>query len=119
MSEHVNLILRSERFYRSLSLIDAAIDAIHTMLDLGHDVRICISPLIEFPYCVPEKYAWVYEHLGKVFTNRMILTKDKTLVRGEVLIEDKPNIIGGVSPVWKHIFYDALYNRNINDSVCV
>ena len=49
----------------------------------------------------------------------MILTKDKTLVRGEVLIEDKPNIIGGVSPVWKHIFYDALYNRNINDSVCV
>lgn len=80
MSEHLNSILRSERFYCSLSLIDGAIDAMDTMLDLGHDVRICISPLVEFSYCTPEKYAWVYEHLGKVFTNRMVLTKEKILV---------------------------------------
>ena len=36
------------------------------------------------------------EHLGSEFTKRVILTRDKTLVRGDVLIDDKPTI-GGIS----------------------
>lgn len=34
------------------------------------------------------------EHLGSEFTMRVILTRDKTLVRGDVLVEDKPEIRG-------------------------
>ena len=54
------------------------------------------------------------EHLGFDWTARVMLTKDKTLVRGDILIDDKPEISGSLSPVWQHWLYDAPYNRHIN-----
>ncbi|WP_455003872.1 5' nucleotidase, NT5C type, partial [Cardiobacterium hominis] len=63
---------------------------------------------------VGEKIAWVEEHLGFDWTARVMLTKDKTLVRGDILIDDKPEISGSLSPVWQHWLYDAPYNRHIN-----
>lgn len=62
-----------------------------------------------------EKYLWVEKHLGREATNRLILTKDKTLVRGDILIDDKPHIAGAMRPQWKHIVYDAPYNRERKD----
>ena len=41
------------------------------------------------------------KHLGRDATNRLILTKDKTLVHGSLLIDDKPRILGAVKPRWK------------------
>jgi hypothetical protein len=42
------------------------------------------------------------EHLGSEFTKRVILTRDKTLVRGDVLIDKKPTIGGISTPQWRH-----------------
>lgn len=67
-------------------------DGVRAMLKVGHDVQICISPLTPWHCCVAEKYAWVEQYLGAEFTQRMILTKDKTLIRGDVLVDDKPII---------------------------
>jgi hypothetical protein len=39
--------------------------------------------------------------------NRVILTHDKTLVRGDVLIDDKPGITGNMIPAWKHLVFDS------------
>jgi 5'-nucleotidase len=77
----------------------------------GGDVYICTSPLSQYRNCVLEKYEWVEEHLGSDFTKRIILTWDKTLVRGDVLVDDKPDIQGLVMPQWRHILYDQPYNR--------
>ena len=38
---------------------------------------------------------------------------DKTLVRGDVLIDDKPHVTGSNAPTWQHLLYDAPYNRDI------
>ncbi|WP_421446371.1 5' nucleotidase, NT5C type, partial [Agrobacterium tumefaciens] len=46
----------------------------------------------------------------------MILTRDKTLVRGDLIIDDKPRIQGAVTPSWRHIVYDAPYNRQVTDA---
>lgn len=85
------------------------------LLALGMDVRICTSPLSQFENCVAEKYLWVEKHLGREATNRLILTKDKTLVHGNLLIDDKPLIQGAVKPRWKHVLFDAPYNRGVAD----
>jgi 5'-nucleotidase len=53
----------------------------------------------------------VEEHLGSDFTKRIILTRDKSLVRGDVLVDDKPEIRGLATPNWQHILYDQPYNR--------
>lgn len=79
------------------------------------DVRICTSPLRQFENCVAEKFLWVERHLGRAATERMVLTRDKTLVRGDLLIDDRPSINGAVPPSWRHIVYDAPYNRHVAD----
>lgn len=40
------------------------------------------------------QYAWVEKHLGHDFLEQVILTRDKTLVTGDILIDDKPDILG-------------------------
>jgi 5'-nucleotidase len=50
-------------------------------------------------------------HLGTEFTTRVILTRDKTLVRGDGLIDDKPTIGGIATPQWRHVLFNQPYNR--------
>ena len=40
------------------------------------------------------QFEWVEEHLGRDWTLRLILTRDKTVVNGHILIDDKPKITG-------------------------
>ena len=40
------------------------------------------------------QYEWVENHLGKDWIDRLILTRDKTMINGDVLIDDKINITG-------------------------
>jgi 5'-nucleotidase len=80
------------------------------MLDAGHDVRICTAPLSRFTNCVGEKFQWVVNHLGPSWVERIVLTKDKSLVRGDVLIDDKPEVTGSLVPSWQHLVFEAPYN---------
>jgi 5'-nucleotidase len=113
LREQVEAIYHGVDFYKNLQPVDGAIHAINDLMELGHDVRICTSPLSFYKYCVPEKYEWVERHLGYAFIQRMIVTKDKTLVNGDFLIDDKPEVTGVWSPTWTHIIYDQPYNRQV------
>jgi 5'-nucleotidase len=112
---HAVEIITAKGFYRDLPLIDGAALALNQLIKLGHDVRICTSPLTTYQNCVQEKYEWVDKHLGTEFVNRMIVTKDKTVVHGDILIDDKPLVTGSRNPVWRHILYDQPYNRHIDN----
>ncbi len=78
LRETVDEIYTSPGFFRELRPIAGALDA----------VRICTSPLNQYRNCVPEKYEWVERHLGAEFVGRMIVTKDKTLMHGDVLVDE-------------------------------
>ena len=110
----VEEIYTSPGFFRSLPPIPGAVDAVRELVNLGHDVRICTSPLNQYRHCVPEKYEWVEHHLGPEFVARMIVTKDKTLVHGDVLVDDKPEVTGTRKPDWSHVIYDQPYNRYVD-----
>lgn len=105
------IVLR-KGFYRSLPPIVGGKEALEHLLSLGHDVRICTAPKRNYRNCVHEKFEWIDEHLGQVWVERTIITRDKTLVRGDILIDDKPNITGVCKPTWEHVFYDQPYNRH-------
>jgi hypothetical protein len=62
-------------------------------------------------WCASEKYEWVVRHFGQGAAGRVIMTSDKTAVRGDVLIDDKPRITGAHTPTWKHVLFDAPYNQ--------
>jgi 5'-nucleotidase len=114
--EHFNFgmeIMAEPGFFLDMKPIDGAIEAVKAMASSGHELFICTSPLDDYRFCVPEKSAWVEKYLGPEFVKKMIFTKDKTMVSGDILIDDRPDITGVMSPVWQHIIFDAPYNRNV------
>ncbi len=109
----VEAIYTAPGFFRGLPPLPGAVAAMAALLEAGHDVRICTSPLAGHHHCVTEKFEWVERHLGAGYVHRLILTRDKTLVHGDVLIDDNPAIRGARKPDWWHILYDQPYNRHL------
>ncbi len=79
-------------FILGLPPIEGGLQAVKDMLSSGIDVRICTSPFAHYSgheHSFFEKYEWIEKNLGSDWVERVILTRDKTLVRGEFLIDDK------------------------------
>jgi len=113
--EAIEDIRRSKNFYLSFQPVPGSTQAIKEMLELGHEVFICTSPLSHYEHCVVEKFQWVEKHLGEEFTRKIILAKDKTVVRGDILIDDRPEVTGAVIPEWEHILYNSTYNKGVTN----
>lgn len=108
-------ILLEPGFFRDMQSVPGAKEALEEMRDKGLDVFICTSPLSAYQNCVLEKYEWVEKVLGPAWVKQIVLTKDKTLIKANFLIDDKPSITGAVDPPeWEHILYDRPYNRGVN-----
>ncbi|MCC6500456.1 MAG: 5'-3'-deoxyribonucleotidase [Anaerolineales bacterium] len=108
-------ILLEPGFFREMIPVPGAIAALLEMQRMEMDVFICSSPLSAYKNSTLEKYEWVEINLGYEWTKRVVLTKDKTIVTGDILIDDKPVITGVVNtPLWEHIVYDRPYNRAVN-----
>ncbi len=113
--EFVQEIYHAPGFYYGLPAIEGSLEALAYMLEQGHNVRICTSPMLpKYENCVLEKYHWLADHLGSAWVERMIMTKDKTMVRGDILIDDMPEVKGSLTPLWEHIVYTQNYNKDID-----
>jgi 5'-nucleotidase len=115
LQDKVQAICHTEGFIRSLPPAPGGIEAVNAMIAEGHNVRFCTSHLSEYDHCVLEKYQWIEAYFGAPEVDRIILTRDKTLIRGDLLIDDKPVINGAVTPTWEHILYDRPHNRDMTD----
>jgi len=111
----VEEIYLSKGFYLNLPPVTGSLKALDDMTEKGNEVFICTSPLLENPFCISEKYDWITKHLGDGWTKRVITSKDKTLIHGRYLIDDKPYIKGIRKPNWEHVLYSQPYNRNVSN----
>jgi 5'-nucleotidase len=107
-------IYLSKGFFLGLPPIEGSLEALSELLSRGNEIYICTSPFLNNPFCIQEKYAWVTEHLGASWTKRMIVSKDKTIISGDFLIDDKPYIRGVQQPQWEQILYSQPYNAFVN-----
>merc|ERR1719482_2432098 len=87
--------------------------ALHALAAKGYRIFLCTSPVTTSAHCAGEKFEWVRDHLGPEWVPRIICTSDKTAVRGDVLIDDKPSIRGAHHPVWQQLMMDAPYNLKL------
>lgn len=99
-------VMCKEGFTTNLKPFPNAIEMIKE-LSKQHDVYICSAIHKEFIISCNEKVLWVKKYLGEEWVHRIILTFDKTLVQGDILIDDKPVIKGAIEPTWKHICYGS------------
>lgn len=75
-------------FFRGLAPIPGALDSMRRIAAHGYDVWILSRPSYQNPLCYTEKRLWVEDHLGLEWCEKLILCPDKSLLRGEWLIDD-------------------------------
>jgi 5'-nucleotidase len=111
----ITAISEEPGFFASLPLIDNALTGWQRIVDLGYSPQICSSPLSRNPTCTTEKLEWLEKHFvphfGKLVVESAIIVKDKYLVDGVALIDDRPDIENSMSATWQHIIFDRTYNR--------
>lgn len=100
-------------FYRRLKPIPGAIEALNKMVEAGHDVTICTTPDPRNPTCASDKLAWVEHWLGEEWMYRIVLASDKTMCRGDILIDDRPEIKGLYVPTFEHVIFTAAHNTHV------
>ncbi len=100
-------------FFESLEPIEGGLEALKEMLELGFNVRICTAPYITNPTGFQAKADWVEKHLGIDWVARTIMTNDKSLAKGDFLIDDKPFSMmkNSLTPEWKHLVFEQKYNE--------
>jgi len=106
-------LYHSAGFFRSLPPMAGGVEAVRALAAAGYRVFLCTAPVTTSEHCAGEKFEWVREHLGPEWVPRIILTSDKTFVRGDVLIDDKPKITGAHHPTWQQLLFSAPYNTKL------
>jgi 5'-nucleotidase len=115
----VMAIAREKGFYLSLSVTPGAKEALEDIekncLEFINPF-ICTSPEVEFEdlMCHSEKVQWTRDNLSDFWVKQTIITKDKTVVRGDILIDDKPFIKGSMEPLWVQMPFDRPYTDTSN-----
>lgn len=122
VSAAINVVMDEPDFYLNIPVMPGAIEAMKTLTDAGFDVAVCTAPWPTNPTCASQKYAWLLNHgtalfgeeFGRQLVQNAVLTRDKTRVIGDVLIDDKPSITGAnATPLWRHIYMTYPYNRDL------
>ena len=76
-------------FFRNLEPMKDAIESANFLFQQDiFDVYILTAPSVHNPMCYTEKRVWVEEHLGMDFVQRLIISPNKGLNRGDYLIDD-------------------------------
>lgn len=106
-------------FWESLPLMEGAKEGVNYLETMGHQIVWVTSP---WPSCESWDSArakWLEKHfdiIGK--KHHLIIAADKSDVKGDVFIDDKPSHVREWSkkhPEKKAFIYDAPHNQNIAD----
>ncbi len=119
LEKDLDSIYKAPGFFQNLDVIKGGKEALEKMQTRGHKVLICTSPISKYENCVLEKYNWISKNLGYEWTKKIIMTKDKTLVFGDILIDDKPEQTGLRKPAWKHVLFEAPYNKHVKTKLTI
>lgn len=74
-------------FFLDLQPLDYAIEGVKE-LQTKYDVWILTRPSIKNTHCYTEKAEWIKKYFGEDMLNKLILCPDKSLVKGDYLIDD-------------------------------
>lgn len=104
-------IFHMEGFFLNLEAIPNALGAVEYLME-KHLVYFASRATLEAPFAVYEKALWLRKHLGKKAMDRSIFMIDKTVLSGDMLIDDAPEISGELQG--RHAFEHVIYTQNYN-----
>jgi 5'-nucleotidase len=97
-------------WFRNLPLVDGARDGLNDLVDCGHEVWLCTKPLEANLWCRDGKAEAVRTHLGPEWERRLIITPDKSMVEGHLLLDDAPKREWFGRARWAPVIYPTTWN---------
>lgn len=94
------------KFFEDLEIIEGAKDA-YFALKRKYNVFFLTRPSIYNPMSYTEKRLWIEKHFGLSECDKLIMCCDKTLVRGDYLIDDLAEQSGQFKPEWEQIVFGS------------
>lgn len=77
-------------FFAALEPIDDAIESVQQLIaDPRFEIYILTAPSYMNPMCYTEKRVWIEEYFGIEFTKNLIISYNKALLKGDILIDDR------------------------------
>jgi 5'-nucleotidase len=74
-------------FFENLERIEGAIESVNKLRE-SFDVYVLTAPSNRNPHCYTEKRLWIEKYFGYEFTEKLIICSNKSLLRGNYLIDD-------------------------------
>jgi 5'(3')-deoxyribonucleotidase len=76
-------------FYANLAPITGAIESVQKLINSEKfDPYILTAPSTRNPFSYTEKRVWIEKYLGVEFTEKLIISPNKGLLKGDILIDD-------------------------------
>lgn len=87
--EWLRFLIDEPGWFEDLEVTEGASDGVNQLVEAGVDIWVCTKPLESNPTCRDGKAAWLRKHFPDL-EHKLILAPDKSLVRGDVLLDDAP-----------------------------
>lgn len=97
------------RWFHDLPVVAGAKEGLAQLAE-RYEVWICTKPLEANKACRDGKAEWVRRHLGEEWERRLIITPDKSLVNGVILLDDAPNPEWFDRAAWKPVVFRTPWN---------
>lgn len=76
-------------FFANLQPLTGAVSAVKALIASPlYDPHILTAPSVKNPLCYTEKRIWIETHFGIEFTEKLIISPNKALIKGDILIDD-------------------------------
>lgn len=102
-------VLTSPEMWRGIEPIPGAAETLGRFRDEGHQLYMVTATDYRTP---PDKFERIFEFIPWLDWKHVIVTSNKQLVKGDVLIDDGPhNLVGGD---YMKLLFDRPHNRNFD-----
>jgi 5'-nucleotidase len=97
-------------FFRDLAVIEGSQKVVKE-LSRKYDVYV-VSRATEFVFSLEDKQHWLRDHFSFLQWNKLIFCGDKSLIRGDVMIDDHSYNLNGFEG--RKILFSAPHNMSVN-----
>lgn len=106
---------RYPELYRDLEPVDGAIEGVKELQALGHDVLIVSAVPKCAGFAYHGKLEWLRRNMPFFDLRNFIAAHRKDLVRGDVLLDDRPENLRAFKEMGCSVVFDRPWNRGMED----
>jgi 5'-nucleotidase len=102
-------MVHTTRWFLDLPVTPGAQEGLEALAAAGQ-VWIVTKPLEANPWCRDDKAAWLERSFGEQWVQRLIVAPDKSMIRGDVLLDDAPREDWFAAASWRPVIFSRPWN---------